>query len=291
VLDNGETASLANVADLSYRRGFDSLKHTGGLLAITIAADVDGQVNNANLIRADLADTVIPEVMADYGVQYTFRGDAENQAESVGDVLLAVPLALIMIYIILAWVFGSYAWPFAVLSVIPFGIVGAFFGHWLINVDITLFSVFGLFGLSGIVINDSIILVTVFKELRDAGMGAVEAAIEAGVRRFRAVFLTSLTTVVGIMPLLLERAQQAQFLKPMVTSVSFGLIFGTFMVIFLLPSLLVAMEAWRDHWSAVKSRFPQWMVSLDVASLLSAAEPKARMDTDPSIFAKPGAKR
>ena len=286
VLQDGETATLANVARLKYRRGFDSLRHSDGLLTVKIVADVDAAVNNANAIRAELRSATLPELTDRFGISYEFKGDAENQAESVGDVIVAVPLALIMIYIILAWVFASYSWPFAVLSVIPFGIVGALFGHFLIGLDVTLFSVFGMFGLSGIVINDSIILVTVFKEFREKGMGIVEAAIEAGVRRFRAVMLTSVTTVLGVGPLLFERAQQAQFLKPMVASVTFGLIFGTFMVIFLLPSLLVALDRLGAKLVAVKSRLPRWLIPVVQSDVLRAGEQQEGFTSDPSIFGR-----
>ena len=132
----------------------------------------------------------------------------------------------LMIYIILAWVFESYIWPLAVMSIIPFGLVGAIFGHWLLGFDVTMMSIFGIFGLLGIVINDSIILTVAFKNLRAEGMPAKQAAVAASQKRLRAVLLTSLPTIVGILPLLFETALEAQFLKPMVISLSFGLLFG-----------------------------------------------------------------
>ncbi len=261
---------------LSNKRGFDTLRHTNGLLAITVLADVDDEVNNANAVRARLQQDVLPALTDQYQVNYAFKGDAANQAESVGDISVALPLALALIYLVLAWVFASYTRPFAVLTVIPFGLVGAMMGHWLLGFDVTLLSVFGLFGLSGIVINDSIILVTVYQELRDTGMEVAKAAIEAAVRRFRAVLLTSVTTVFGIMPLLFESASEAQFLKPMVVSLGFGLIFGTLMVLFLLPSLLVSIEALSDKWAAVKSRFPRWLILGAPEVPLRAGEPRKR---------------
>ena len=246
LLSNGETVPLSDVARLSYRRGFESLKRSGGDLAVQITADVDEKLNNNNAVRAILAAEVLPEIAARDGISYfAFGGDAASQGETLGDVGTALPLALLLIYIILAWVFESYLWPLAVLSVIPFGLVGALFGHWLLNVDLTLMSIFGLFGLIGIVINDSIILVSVFRELTAQGMDVYKAAAEAAVRRSRAVILTSITTVFGVLPVLLETDLQAQFLRPLVTSLAFGLMFGTFIVLFLLPAILASLQANR----------------------------------------------
>ena len=286
VLPDGEITALSNVARLRYNRGFDTLKHSAGLLSVSVTADVDFSQNNANAVRAQLARDVLPRLTDDYGVRWAFGGDAANQAESVGDIQLALPLALLTIYIILAWVFGSYIWPFAVLSVIPFGLVGAIFGHWLLGFDISMLSIFGFFGLSGIVINDSIILVVAFKQARERGLNAADAAIEAGCRRLRAVLLTSITTVAGIMPLLLETSSQAQFLKPMVISISFGLIFGTLIVLFLLPTLLVSIESLRARFATVSSDFSQRMKARTPATAVASGSPAALTTEDPLSFSK-----
>ena len=267
VLPDGEITALSNVAKLSYNRGFENLRHSAGTLAISTMADVNFSQNNANAIRGRLARDVLPRLNEELGVSWSFGGDAAEQAESVGDISLALPLALISIFIILAWVFGSYLWPFAVISVIPFGLVGAIFGHWLLGFDVSMLSIFGFFGLSGIVLNDSIILVVAYQQARESGLSAAEAAVEAGCRRLRAVLLTSVTTIVGIMPLLLETDLQAQFLKPMVISIGFGLLFGTLIVLFLLPTLLVSLEAQRARFVSVSG---------DVAGRLKGAVPTLR---------------
>lgn len=256
VLASGDTAPLSDVARLSYRRGFETLKRSGGKLSVQITADVDEELNNNNGVRAILAAEVLPEIVIRDGITgYNFGGDAQSQGETLGDVGTALPLALLLIYIILAWVFESYLWPLAVLSVIPFGLVGALFGHWLLDLDLTLMSVFGLFGLIGIVINDSIILVSVFRELVAQGMEIYTAAAEAAVRRSRAVILTSITTVFGVMPVLLETDLQAQFLRPLVTSLAFGLMFGTFIVLFLLPALLAGLHNQRGRFGSLTRLF------------------------------------
>jgi len=147
-----------------------------------------------------------------------------------------------MIYLVLSWVFGSYGWPLILMFIIPFAAVGAIWGHVALGIDLTLLSLFGLFGLSGIVVNDSIILVVFYRDLRIKGMQAREAVIEAACQRLRAVLLTSLTTVAGLTPLLFETSLQAQFLIPMATSMAFGLAFATLLVLFLVPSLLLIYE-------------------------------------------------
>ena len=134
------------------------------------------------------------------------------------------------------------------MSAIPFGLVGAIVGHWLMEIDLTILSLFGLFGLSGIVVNDSIILVSFFKELRQRGLDTRDAIVEAACQRLRAVILTSLTTIAGLTPLLFETSLQAQFLIPMAVSISFGLAFSTLLVLIVIPSLLVMHESVREAW-------------------------------------------
>lgn len=146
----------------------------------------------------------------------------------------------------LTWVFSSYGWPLVVMAAIPFGLIGALFGHWVMGIDLTILSLFGIFGLSGIVVNDSIILVTFFKHQREAGIETTQAIINAATQRLRAVLLTSLTTIGGLTPLLFETSMQAQFLIPMAVSISFGLMFATVLVLFVIPALLSIHESIAD---------------------------------------------
>ena len=143
------------------------------------------------------------------------QGRSAEQAETLGDMKYGLGIGLTFIYLILAWVFASYSWPLVVMAAIPFGLIGAIFGHLLLGIDLTLLSLFGFFGLSGIVINDSIILVSFYQQLMAKGMGSHAALIEASGQRLRAVILTSLTTIAGLAPLLFETSLQAQFLIPM----------------------------------------------------------------------------
>jgi multidrug efflux pump subunit AcrB len=282
LMPDGQTGILSNVADLRYKRGFEALKHSNGLLAVRVTGDVDPTQNNANVVRAQISRTVLPELTAKYGISATFRGQAENQAETTDGLGLAVPLSLLLIYIILAWVFGSYVWPLAVISVIPFGLVGAVFGHWILGFDVTMLSIFGFFGLSGIVINGSIILVSHFKELREDGISASEAAIAAACRRLRPVLLTSVTTVAGILPLLFETSEDAQFLKPMVISIGFGLIFGTLIVLFVLPAFLVGIENANKKLKRITSGIIEWIKSNPAHDALTHFKTRRLNKRDPS---------
>jgi multidrug efflux pump subunit AcrB len=255
-LPGGGSMPLQSAVTMQERQGFEALRHRDGRLTLSLNGNVNRAVNNADRIRAQLSEEVLPELTARYGVEWSFTGRAEDQAETLGDMKQGALFALAMIYIVLAWVFGSYGWPLVVMSVIPFGIVGAIFGHWVMGIELTILSMFGLFGLSGIVVNDSIILVVFYKHLRERGVARYEAIVEAACRRLRAVLLTSLTTIGGLTPLLFETSLQAQFLIPMAVSISFGLAFSTVLVLFLIPTLLALHENLR-HRLGLKGRWAE----------------------------------
>jgi len=253
-LPNGYAMPLSSAVDLKERRGFEMLRHSEGLLAVTIYADVDTSRNNANKIRAQLQEEVFPALSGRYQVNWAYTGRAEDQSETMEDMKRGGLFAVAMIYVVLAWVFGSYGWPLVVMSIIPFGVIGAVVRHWVTGIDRTLLSMFGIFGLSGIVVNDSIILVIFFKQLKQGGMETGDAIVEAACQRLRAVLLTSLTTIAGLTPLLFETSLQAQFLIPMAVSISFGLAFATFLVLLLVPALLMVHERTSDRFSAIRLR-------------------------------------
>ena len=158
------------------------------------------------------------------------------------DIYFGLVIALTMIYIILAWVFSSYGWPLIIMFTIPLGLTGAIFGHGIMGLDLTILSLFGLFGLSGIVVNDSIILLSAYRHLRAASMPIHAAIVEASCERLRAVLLTSITTIAGLLPLVLETSTQAQFLIPMAVSISFGLAWSTLLILLVIPCLLSLYE-------------------------------------------------
>ena len=251
MLPNGKSTPLSSVVTISTRKGFDALRHVDGRLSVSITADVDRSVNNNNRIRSELMASVIPKLVGKYGIQANFQGRAADQAATMMDMKRGALFAFFMIYIVLAWVFASYSKPLVVMSVIPFGLIGAIIGHMVMNIELTVLSLFGFFGLSGIVVNDSIILVTFYQQLRRNGLAVKEAIVEASCQRLRAVLLTSLTTIAGLTPLLFETSLQAKFLIPMAVTISFGLGFATILVLLLIPSILSVNES-ISAW--VKSR-------------------------------------
>lgn len=222
------------------------MRHTEGKVGLHVTAGVNPSENNANVVLADLQEGFLDQVSSEYGVKIILKGRAEEQAETGKDMRLGALIGLTLIYIILAWVFGSYSWPVAVILAIPLGISGAILGHWLLGLNLTMLSLFGFFGLSGIVINDAIILVTFYRELRKEGLPIKQAIVDASCLRLRAVMLTSLTTVAGLLPLLFETSLQAQFLIPMAVSISFGLAYATVLILFVIPTLISLIEEWRE---------------------------------------------
>ena len=242
VTPGGRTVPLRSVVELTVRRGFQALTHTDGRLSVQVAADVDPALGNTNEILNALRNTTLPALVEKYGIDYSFEGRNADQGDTLTDMRNGGLLALAIIYLVLAWVFASYGWPLVVMMAIPFGLVGALSGHWLMGIDVTILSLFGIFGLSGIVVNDSIILITFYKGLREQGETRNKAIIEAACQRLRAVLLTSLTTIAGLTPLLFETSLQAQFLIPMAVSISFGLAFATVLVLLVVPAMLVVHE-------------------------------------------------
>jgi multidrug efflux pump subunit AcrB len=243
-LPTGESVPLTAVAEWRSRRGFEVLRHAEGRLAVEVSADVNPLLTSVDALIRGLEDRTLVELRRAYPlVDYSFEGRSADQRETMGDLRQGLGLGLLLIYLVLAWVFASYGWPLVVMTAIPFGLAGAIFGHWAMGLDLTLLSLFGFFALSGIVVNDSIILVNFYQWLRTQGMAVPEALVEAACQRLRAVLLTSLTTIAGLSPLLLETSFQAQFLIPMATSIAFGLAFATVLVLLVIPALLSVHES------------------------------------------------
>ncbi len=242
-LPDGRSVPLDSVATWEMRQGFEVLRHAEGRLAVEVTADIDTHKTSLDEVLAGLEGSTLKALTREFPVEYSFEGRSADQRETLGDMRKGLFLGLALIYLILAWVFASYGWPLVVMAIIPFGLMGALFGHWLLGIDLTILSLFGLFGLSGIVINDSIILVSSYKRLREQGMEVNAALIEASCQRLRAVLLTSLTTIAGLLPLLFETSYQAQFLIPMATSIAFGLAFSTLLVLLVVPALLSLHES------------------------------------------------
>jgi multidrug efflux pump subunit AcrB len=254
ITSQGEAIPLRDVVTFDARKGVDLLRRVNGELAVTVYADLDPEQGNANEIIAILNDGILPELKSRYGIGVGYEGKLQEQAENLQDLATGALVGLAIIYIVLAWVFSSYSWPLAIMTAIFFGLTGAVIGHIFtapFGIKFSMFSAMGLFGLSGIIVNDSIVLVSFYQQLVAEGMERFQAITEACVRRLRAVLLTSITTVAGLTPILFESSLQAQFLKPMAVSLVFGLLFGTGLILLVVPAMLMLIEEQRDRFQGL----------------------------------------
>ncbi|MGI9387683.1 MAG: efflux RND transporter permease subunit, partial [Methyloligellaceae bacterium] len=235
---DGQRVPLTEIVNIREKAGYSVIQRKDGVRTVAVTADLDPRVTSVTDVLSKLSEDVMPGLVEKYGLDYQYKGRDEERRKSFADLKLGALLALAIIYIILAWVFESYAKPFAVMAIIPFGIVGAILGHLVMGFHLTIISLIGLLGLSGILVNDSIILMMqVRRRLADA-QSLAEAAIGASQDRLRAVVLTSLTTIGGLLPLLFETSRQAQFLIPMAITLVFGLASATILVLVLVPALV-----------------------------------------------------
>ena len=223
--------------------GFATINRTDRNRTVNITADVDLSIANPNEIISDITANIMPDLARKYpGLQYSFEGEQNEQRESLQGLAKGFLFALLLIYILLAIPFKSYVQPFIVMSAIPFGFIGAIIGHLIMGVDLTIISGFGVVALTGVVVNDSLVLVDFINRGRKAGKTVHEAIVDAGITRFRPIMLTSLTTFAGLTPLMLEKSMQAQFLIPMAISLAFGVLFATLITLILVPTIYNILE-------------------------------------------------
>jgi multidrug efflux pump subunit AcrB len=239
---------LTAVVNIDKQPGFSTIRRIDGKVAVSVVADYDDNAGNPNEVIRALEKTALPAITNKYNLQYSLGGRAEEQASTFQGLIAGAIIGLGLIYVILAFVFASYSRPVIIMSVIPFGLVGTTLGHYFQGYDLTFLSFVGLLGLSGILVNNSIILISRIEERRSSGEALRDAVINGICDRFRAVILTSLTTVLGLAPLLFETSVQAQFLLPMVITIAWGLAFASFIVLLLVPSVLGMQEDIRS-WS------------------------------------------
>lgn len=234
----GDFVPLSEVVTLSERQGFAAIRRLDGKTTVSVSGDLDTDVMTTEQAVVQLEEGGLAAIAARYGIDYHFGGRNEERQRSFEDLQYGVMIALSVIYVILAWVFSSYWRPVAIILIIPFGIVGAVFGHWVLDYQLTIMSFISLLGLAGILVNDSIILVSRMDERLSWGESLEEAATGASRDRLRAVLLTSLTTIGGLVPLMFETSVQAQFIVPMAITIIFGLGLATLLVLFLVPAFV-----------------------------------------------------
>lgn len=240
---NGGEVPLDQAARLHYTSAFTKIGREGGRRVIDVTASVNPAVAAASQITSDLTRTLLPEMQEDYpGMDWELSGGQEDRNESLASLGRGMLLALFVMYALIAVAFKSYVQPLLVMLAIPFGLIGAVIGHALLGLNLSLISVFGLVALFGVVVNDSLVLITAVNNARERGHTAAWATMIGGARRFRAVLLTSLTTFFGLLPMIFETSVQARFLIPMAVSLGFGVLFVTVIALVLIPAAYLMLE-------------------------------------------------
>ena len=234
----GVYVPLADIVTVDRRTGFSTIRRENGIRVVSVTGDIsEDNPDRATEISEEIQADILPKLEEDFGISTYMSGLAEDERNFLSDAMTGLVLCLAGIYLTLSWVFASWSRPFVVMAIIPFGLVGTIWGHYVWEVPLSMFSVVGMIGMVGIIINDSIVLVTTVDEYAE-DRGLIPAIIDGAADRLRPVFLTTATTVLGLMPLLYETSRQAQFLKPTVITLTYGLGFGLILVLLVVPSFL-----------------------------------------------------
>lgn len=235
---NGSEVPLGQVANVSFGSAPATIKRKDSKRVVTLSAEVNEAIVTGQEVSSHLESVILPQIQRDYPqMLYSFGGEQEEQAESMGALGRGFLLALLGIYALLAIPFRSYTQPLIIMSAIPFGIIGAFFGHFILGIPVGLLSMFGIIGLSGVVVNDGLVMIDFINDLHKKGKPMNDAIVEGAQARFRPIMLTSVTTFLGIAPIIFEKSLQAQFLIPMAVSLGFGILFATGILMLLVPAM------------------------------------------------------
>ncbi len=251
--DNGLSVPLGQIVTLKPGKSPTSIIRINRYRTVKVSADINKAAANMTVLQQELKH-YLDELLQQYpGVSYSFEGEMREQEESFSSMGIGLVIMLFVIYGLLAIPFKSYVQPLVVMSIIPFGAIGALIGHWIMGMDLTMLSMLGMMALVGVVVNDSLVLVD-FINNHKKSIGLHEAILKAGVARFRPVMLTSLTTFIGLAPLLFEQSTQAQFLIPMAVSLGFGILFATFITLLLVPVNYLLMENGIATWKRLMDK-------------------------------------
>ncbi|KMW58179.1 RND multidrug efflux transporter [Candidatus Rhodobacter oscarellae] len=248
----GDYVALADIVSVQSKAGFSTVRRENGLRLVSVTGDIsEDDPARAALVAQTLETQILPDLEERFGVASVMSGLSEQEDRFLSEALTGFLLCLLGIYLVLAWIFSSWTRPVVVMMIIPFGLIGAFYGHMQHGVPLSMFSVVGLIGMTGIIINDSIVLVTTVDDhARDRGL--VPAIVDGVCDRLRAVLLTTLTTVLGLAPLLFEQSQQAQFLKPTVITLVYGLGFGMLLVLLIVPAVMAMQQDFGRQLTALR---------------------------------------
>ena len=243
-LADGTQVPLFTVASLTESRAFSSIDRVDGLRIVTVTGEVDTAIATPTQVNAQVIESILPQLTQRFpALQVNQAGQGRDEAEDMASLAQMMIIAMMTIFVLLASQLRSYTQPFVVLAGVPFGAAGAIVGHYLLGYNISFISIFGIVALSGVVVNDSLVLVDQYnRNRRDTDASISEAIISASQRRFRAIFLTTATTALGLTPMLFESSTQAQFLVPMAVSLATGIVFASVIILFLIPALVVIRE-------------------------------------------------
>ena len=248
---SGDEVPIVSASLLGPGLSPSALRRRDGQRVVTVTADVDASVISGDEANEILAGSILADLAAVYpDLTYTFGGEQQQQLESIDSLYRGFAVALIMIFALLAIPLRSYTKPFIIMAVIPFGFIGVILGHWILGVALSAVSFMGIFGLSGVVVNDSLVMIDFIDQKLRSGTEPMTAIVEGAKGRFRPIMLTSVTTFLGFTPLILERAIQAQFLIPFAASLGCGILFITAILMMVVPALytlhLRLMLSWRQ---------------------------------------------
>jgi multidrug efflux pump subunit AcrB len=266
---DGAEVPFSTVAELELGRGFSRINRKDGQRIVNVTAEVDRARTTPEKIIGAIRETALPALLAKYpGVSVGLGGEQEERASSMASLGQAMILALIIIYALLAIPLKSYLQPFVIMSVIPFGAIGAITGHYVMGEALVFFSMLGMVALSGVVVNASLVLVDYVNRRRREGIDLREAVSMAGVTRFRAILLTSTTTFIGLAPLIANSNWATAFVIPMAISLAFGVLFATVITLFLVPALYLILEDFYDLLDRLRgTRRPEAVVDEPVEAI------------------------
>jgi multidrug efflux pump subunit AcrB len=240
---NGDEVPFNSVAEVSFGQGYSNIARLDRERTVTVSSDLDPDRVEPQQIVKTMSEEYIPGLLSRYpGVKYGLEGSSQDQVEFMSKIFMALIIAVFLIYALIAIPLRSYTQPLVIMAVIPFGAIGAVIGHILMGRALSMFSMFGLIALAGVVVNDSLIMVDFINKARARGVALRDAVIQSGTARFRAIILTSFTTAAGLLPILFESSPQAQAIIPTAISICFGIIFATVITLFLIPSLYLLRE-------------------------------------------------
>jgi multidrug efflux pump subunit AcrB len=236
----GDEVPFESVADVSFGSSYSSINRLNTARTVTVSADIDAEMVEPGEVINEISTNFIPDLLSRYpDVNYGLEGASLEEREFVRNLAVASIVALFLIYALIAIPLRSYAQPLVIMAVIPFGLIGAVIGHMIMGKAISMFSLFGLVALAGVVVNDSLIMIDFVNRAREDGVPLRQAVIDSGTQRFRAIMLTSFTTAAGLMPIMFETSVQAQYMIPMAISMSYGIVFATAITLFLIPALFM----------------------------------------------------